>query len=715
MANESNAMANGTADADNGFCKEAVREDLICTICLHVLQEPKILTCAHSFCQKCLVGLHLKAKDIGENELECPSCRKITQLPESGVDSLTTPANLVEVASEEEKERAGKVQKQQKSAGTDDESQTSAQLCKEHSEALEYYCEDCTMLICRREMTESHLNHSSAEASDVLPDHIDNLRSMVDPAHDVVDRAEAAMKQLRQDSESIENNRSMCTESLREVFNKMRSALDKREEMLLATINRYIDSKLLLVEKELQRLQDESGQMSQVIDDLQKVLEKSACVMILNEEMAIMDEFDTREQVILDVENKVFQSMYSSSYVGFRDENVKQTEKHITQLVSLCEFYPEADSGYYSSREITVGDENPYVGVVSNKEDSPQMGNNRKHSLNESEVLTDYESDSEDSLLSESPPVSLMCIEQDECHLPPVPIRFNSLLAPNPILEPLQVFDKLYRLKSDTVYPCGVCVCMNDSLVVSDLKNHCLRIIASNGKFIDIIGSEGKGSGEFEEPCGLAVDSQKNILVTQRVNPRVQKFTSSGKFVQKFGQRSILGSVFGEPWAIAVSPGGTVYISDWDKSCIHIFQRNGKYLRSLGNEKESTAGSFRLPAGIAVDHQGRLLVTDRENHCIWILQQDGELLGRFGSRGQGPGELYYPYGIAVTKDGTIVVTESGNNRISLFSSSGQFRRCFGRKGSEPGMFDQPRHTCINSKGEIIVADEMNRRLQVFEL
>ena len=436
----------------------------------------------------------------------------------------------------------------------------------------------------------------------------------------------------------------------------------------------------------------------------------------LNEEQTLTDGLDSHQQFILDVESQVSKSMCSSTCVGFKKE---PTENQLGQ----------ADSGYYSARVIKVEDSS--TKDVTNKDggdpevDQDDKGNVEEHSSiatsekkliptdDESLVSSASEEEPAPEPQSQPQPEEVTQPNLSQIRRPSFPVRFESMIAISPLVQPERIYDKLSRLKFDIIHPCGVCVGLSDSLVITDNKNHCLRFIASNGKFIDSVGREGKGSGQFEDPCGLAIDHQENILVCQRENPRIQRFSSAGKFIQKFGQRSLLGSVLGEPWGLAVAPDGKIFVSDWDKNCIHIFQSNGRYVRALGGEKESTL--VKLPAGIAFDKKGNLLVADRKNHCIWILESDGKIVAQFGMKGSGPGELYYPYGVAVCQDGSIVVSESGNHRISVFSSSGQFEGNFGQRGSEPGMFDHPRQVCINSKGEIIVADEMNKRLQIFKL
>ena len=307
------------------------------------------------------------------------------------------------------------------------------------------------------------------------------------------------------------------------------------------------------------------------------------------------------------------------------------------------------------------------------------------------------------------------CPEREKPRSRTLPVGSMALFQQVDIVQPIMVLGSAslsWPFSQEKTYPCGVCcTSLHDTLVVSDVYNHCIRLIDCNGTFIEKIGKEGRGGGEFKEPSAVAVTEDNHIFVAERDNPRVQKFTATGKYLMKFGQKALWGTQLSDPFGIALSPDGNIYVSDWDKNVIFVFQNNGKLLFTIGKDDNT----IKFPAGIAFDKQGRLLVADRSSHCVWILTPRGEIVGKISSEGSKPGQLYYPYGIAVNDEGQVIVTESGNDRVSIFSSNGRLLYCFGTRGSEPGTFNHPRHVCVNSKGYIIVADEMNQRLQIFNI
>ncbi|UJR21862.1 hypothetical protein I4U23_024935 [Adineta vaga] len=71
-------------------------DDLLqCPICLEVFYDPKVLDCQHTFCANCL-KVHLAASSrmfSTTNAIDCPICRRRTNLINNSVDSL--PGNYI--------------------------------------------------------------------------------------------------------------------------------------------------------------------------------------------------------------------------------------------------------------------------------------------------------------------------------------------------------------------------------------------------------------------------------------------------------------------------------------------------------------------------------------------------------------------------------------------------------------------------------------------
>jgi DNA-binding beta-propeller fold protein YncE len=62
---------------------------------------------------------------------------------------------------------------------------------------------------------------------------------------------------------------------------------------------------------------------------------------------------------------------------------------------------------------------------------------------------------------------------------------------------------------------------------------------------------------------------------------------------------------------------------------------------------------------------GNIIVADRDNHRIQIFSSDGRFISKFGSKGDGEGQLNDPHGLALTPDGSICVADFRNNRVQI--------------------------------------------------
>ena len=134
-------------------------DQLTCSVCLLRYKDPRTLPCHHSFCRVCLKGIPLFEQDEAEPEsrdeqheaatpeqqataieIKCPCCRKSVFLPPGGVSELPAAFlinNLLEVQKAAEYETV-QITKQVPAISR----------CEEHERILEFYCNDCGILVC---------------------------------------------------------------------------------------------------------------------------------------------------------------------------------------------------------------------------------------------------------------------------------------------------------------------------------------------------------------------------------------------------------------------------------------------------------------------------------------------------------------------------------------------------------------------------------------
>ncbi|KAM3930175.1 tripartite motif-containing protein 59 [Leptodactylus fuscus] len=117
---------------------EHLEEEMTCSVCLSIYDDPRILQCSHSFCRKCLENLIRSTESylwrLSMGRLKCPACRGITDI-HAGVHSLPVNFALKAIV---EKYKSNQISK----------------TCAEHSKhQLNMYCLKDRQLICGQCLT----------------------------------------------------------------------------------------------------------------------------------------------------------------------------------------------------------------------------------------------------------------------------------------------------------------------------------------------------------------------------------------------------------------------------------------------------------------------------------------------------------------------------------------------------------------------------------
>jgi len=76
---------------------EKVRQEVTCTICLELLNDPKSMPCLHTYCKKCLMEALAKRPNdpdmpCDRPAINCPLCRAEVALSDQGIEAL--PSNF---------------------------------------------------------------------------------------------------------------------------------------------------------------------------------------------------------------------------------------------------------------------------------------------------------------------------------------------------------------------------------------------------------------------------------------------------------------------------------------------------------------------------------------------------------------------------------------------------------------------------------------------
>ena len=204
----------------------------------------------------------------------------------------------------------------------------------------------------------------------------------------------------------------------------------------------------------------------------------------------------------------------------------------------------------------------------------------------------------------------------------------------------------------------------------------------------------------------MTVKINGNKLVTSPFRVQVKE-----RRIDVVGELVLRTEIFDSPNWIAVNSKGTIALSDDDNDCILMFDKDGNFVRKFGSCGEGP-GELINPAGVTFLNDDELLVVDESNDRIQQFNvQTGNFVKSFGEEGTGDGEFTRPEGISINNEGHVIVADCSNNRIQVLDKGGKFMFKFG--DNDPGKLNQP-CGCIYHENKFIVADSKNHCLKVFD-
>ncbi len=126
-------------------------------------------------------------------------------------------------------------------------------------------------------------------------------------------------------------------------------------------------------------------------------------------------------------------------------------------------------------------------------------------------------------------------------------------------------------------------------------------------------------------------------------------------------------------------------------------------------------GQLSSPHGITIEPStGNIYIADTGNNRIQAFNRDGIFVRVIGSSGSGDVQFSSPSGLTFDKNGNLVVADTSNNRIQVIDVlTGQLKFKFGSHGNANGQFYNPYYVTTTQDGQIIVSDYANHRLQYF--
>ena len=718
-------MATPTAATEQALKK--LEDQLTCAICLDCYQDPKLLSCFHVFCSKCLQPL---ARPGAQGPtVQCPNCRQPTTLPQNEVPGLQGAFHIhhlfdiqsaLKKVTESQESLCDKcelekainfcrncgqficptctkmhqrwkelsshevitIQQLTSDAAKLVPSKKQATPCSKHpAKELDLYCETCEELICRDCIVKVHRDHQYDLVGDAFPKHKDVIVASLQPVEQQLATVSKALEGLDVRCGQVTEQRQVIETQIQRSIQQLHEALEARKQDLIRQLEQTTRQKLKSLAAQRDQFELVGTQLRSCRDFVQESLRTGSEVEILAMKKPVVKQI--REMT----------SSFKPEALALHEQADMKFSHNQPELVRACQEFGRVSSHTVCPEKCRVSTPGVGFAVVGETASATllamdQEGQECQRALEDvnSELVS---SDGSIQVAAEVKgrggnkyKISYRPQRRGQHHLH---IRVESRHISGSPFSVMVLPKKLTAIRTIEGLKGAWGVAVNDrgEIIVAEYRGHCISIFSANGKKIKSFSSGGSDLGQLWNPTGVTVDGQGNILVCDTGNHRIQKF-SSGTFMTTVGSRGSGPLQFNYPCGIAIHPHtNNVYVIDRDNYLIQVLNEDMSFSSSFGS-RGSNNGQFNQPYDLTFDSDGSVYVADQYNHRIQVFTKDNQYLRQFGKQGRGDGELSGPFGVAIDSGDTVYVADSGNRRISLFTRDGQFLKSF--KASNSGLY-----------------------------
>ena len=679
-----------------------LKKEAECPLCLDTVNKPKTLPCLHSFCLECLDKHAGFARRQLQATIKCPVCQTSFKIPEGdSFKNLPTSYHLnrlVDVLAL--KDGATQAQK----CSSCDENNTASSYCfvcqiflctacfeahqrlkttrghcnvvieklnvqdvqelihrpvmcsqqYHENQPLEFYCEECKVLICHKCTVVGHNRHTMTDTQKAA-----QVQKM---------QMKGALEKVKAETVIYENE-----------IRKQTELMDKTKNEILSAEKKMTDA----VEERIRELREHERVMKAKFAEIYEAQQKHHVTRLENFDLVL-----TQLQSCIERGESALERNVSAE--------ILQTNQII---VGRCEELLNVTKPYIYKP--------PHVNYIV--EDQLNPGLDRIVVNNTDPILSLAEVDNQE-IVKEKTVANFIIVTRDsdgkQCYHEDDQVKVNIITPADDQLE-TEIKDSKDGKYTVTYTP----QCVGQHRVEIQVNGQPLtgspwvvQVIPHQYQFAFQFGSKGKEQGQFDEPRGIAVnDKSRTLAVTDESNKRVQMFGFGGIFLREIQVEAQTTSVaFTEsgdlltfvvrnnnklplyteggqfiryisdehvktPWNISVVSDGRIITCDYDDKTIKVLSPDGKNLL----QSFSAPGCDAEPV-CAVYQQDKFFVSYPEADRVMVFNNAGEYLYDIGSEGSGDGQFSAPTGLAIDKFNRLIVCDGDNDRLQLFTLDGKY-------------------------------------------
>ncbi|XP_067851481.1 tripartite motif-containing protein 59 [Heptranchias perlo] len=203
-------------------------EDLTCSVCYSIFEDPRVLPCSHTFCRTCLENIIHESGNVSiwrplRIPLKCPTCRSLVDLPPVGISSLPINFSLM-----------GIIEKYQ------NEEHPKTPTCPEHCrQPLNMFCLSDRKLVCGYCLTVGQ--HQGHPIDDLQNAYIKEKETSSKLVEQLTDKRWAEVSifigQLEHQKTQAEQIIEQDKETVVQYFEDLQKTMETKKQALLAALD----------------------------------------------------------------------------------------------------------------------------------------------------------------------------------------------------------------------------------------------------------------------------------------------------------------------------------------------------------------------------------------------------------------------------------------------------------------------------------------------